>query len=280
MADPDHLADRVAALLLLERLLRPERPVGLATGRTMEPVYRALARQLQQLASGERERVRRQWLSFNLDEYGGLGPEDPASFAAGMAEQVVKPLGLASEQVHLPDGRAADPGAEAHRYGEAVAAAGGIGLQLLGLGLNGHVGFNEPPCGPDARCRSVRLSATTRRANAASFSAITPTTPPRGSDRAPDPDPPGRPGWTRAVPEWAITLGLAEILAADRIILAVSGSAKADVLRRALQEPPTAQLPASWLQRHPRVTVIADFAALGGHSETSTPSPVSTTRTA
>jgi glucosamine-6-phosphate deaminase len=196
------VASTVAALVLGERRRHPERPLGLATGRTMEPVFGALARDLALLPAAERQAVRRDWLSFNLDEYVGLAAADPRSFAAAMARQVVAPLELAPDRVLLPDGLAADPEAEARRYAAALAAAGGIGLQLLGLGLNGHVGFNEPPCGPEAVCRCLCLSATTRHQNAAAFG--------------------GDPG---AVPERAITLGLAEILAAERIVLVVTGAA-------------------------------------------------------
>lgn len=239
LAEPADIAERVAALLIEERLHRPERPLGLATGRTMEPVYGALARQLGALPPLEQVALREGWLSFNLDEYVGISPTDPHSFTAFMAEWLRGPLGLAPDQVRLPDGLAADPSVEAERYGMAVAAAGGIGLQLLGLGLNGHVGFNEPPSAVDAPCRVVRLCDSTRSHNA-----------PAGDERL-------------QVPEWAITLGLAEILAADRILLVVTGSAKAKVLGRAWREPPNPELPASWLQLHPGVTVFADAEAAG-----------------
>jgi len=240
LEDAGAVAERVAALLLTERRHRPGRPLGLATGRTMEPVFRALARHLALLPATDREAVRHNWLSFNLDEYVGLAAADPRSFAATMARQVVAPLGLDPARVRLPDGLAADPDAEAQRYAASLAEAGEIGLQLLGLGLNGHVGFNEPPCGPEAACRCVHLSDTTRRQNASAF----------GGDPS-------------ALPEQAITLGLAEILAAERIVLVVTGEAKAEVLHRCLEEAPTPELPASWLQDHPAVTVIADRAALG-----------------
>ena len=168
LADAATVAERVAALLLADRL-RPQRPLGLATGRTMAPVYASLARRLDRLGPAQATRVRDTWCSFNLDEYVGLAPQDAASFAATMARQLVEPLGLVPERVRLPDGQAADPEAEAHRYGAAIAAAGGIGLQLLGLGLNGHVGFNEPPSDAAVSCRSVTLSAHTRRHNAGAF---------------------------------------------------------------------------------------------------------------
>lgn len=239
LPDPEAVAERVAAQLLHERRSRPERPLGLATGRTMEPIYRAMMRQLGQLPWAEHERLRERWLSFNLDEYVGLDPADGRSFTAHMRETLVDPLGIDPSQALLPDGLAADPQAEALRYAAALAAAGGLGLQILGIGLNGHVGFNEPPCGPDAPCRVVELCATTRRQNAAAFAG--------------DPE---------AVPARAITLGLRDILAAERIVLVVTGAAKAPILRRLLDEPPSADLPASWLRGHGAVTVIADAAAM------------------
>lgn len=89
--------------------------------------------------------MRQQWLSFNLDEYVGLAPGDAGSFAAFMARHLQQPLALEIDQVRLPAGLASDPGAEAQRYAADLERCGGLGLQLLGLGLNGHVGFNEPP---------------------------------------------------------------------------------------------------------------------------------------
>lgn len=238
LADPQAVADRVAERLLLARRNAPTLPLGLATGRTMEPVYAALVARIQALPAEVRHPLLAGWLSFNLDEYVGLGPGDPASFAAAMRQHLAGPLGLAPGQLQLPDGRAADPPAEARRYAAAVAAAGGISLQLLGLGLNGHVGFNEPPCGADAPCRCVELSAATRSQNAAAFGA----------------DP-------QAVPARAITLGLAEILAARQLLLVVTGAGKTAVLQRLLQEPPNPALPASWLQLHPQLTLVVDRAA-------------------
>jgi glucosamine-6-phosphate deaminase len=240
LADGPAVAAAVASRLLEERLQRTRRPLGLATGRTMEPVYAALAQQLEQLSGAQQQTIRQGWMSFNLDEYVGLAPRDPRTFKAFMAARLQSPLGLQPEQVLLPDGLAADPQAEARRYGAALAAAGGVGLQLLGLGLNGHVGFNEPPCGAKAPCRCLNLSVATRTQNAGAFGG--------------DPE---------AVPAEAITLGLAEILAAERILLVVTGASKAAILRRAMQEPPCPEVPASWLQLHPRLEVVVDRAALG-----------------
>ena len=232
-ADAAAVAERVAAILL--QALRDGDTLGLATGRTMAPVYGALRQQLGALPAEERQRLLAGWRSFNLDEYVGLGPANPASFAWIMQEQLTTPLALPAGALQLPNGKAADPQAEAQRYGAAVRAAGGIQLQLLGLGNNGHVGFNEPPCPANAPCRSLVLSEATRRQNAAAF----------GGDPA-------------AVPLQAITLGTADIRVARRLLLVVTGAAKAEILRRCLLEPPGPDRPASWLQGHPGLRILVD----------------------
>jgi glucosamine-6-phosphate deaminase len=240
-ADAQAVAERVVDRLIEALCAAVARPLGLATGRTMEPVYAALRSRLEAFDPVARGRLLEGWSSFNLDDYIGLAADHPASFHAAMVRNLGKPLGLSPAQLRLPNGGAPDPEAEARRYGAALAAAGGLGLQLLGLGENGHVGFNEPPCGPGASTRCVRLSAATRRQNAGAFGG--------------DPE---------RVPERAITVGLAEILAARSLVLVVTGASKASILRRVLEGPPQAALPASWLLEHPNLLVIADRAALGG----------------
>jgi glucosamine-6-phosphate deaminase len=207
----------------------------------MAPIYAALAALVQERPADEQEALRRRWCSFNLDEYVGLGPEQAGSFAAEMRQRVCQPLAIDPDQVHVPNGLAEDPSTEACRYRDALHQAGGVGLQLLGLGLNGHVGFNEPPCTADTTARCVQLCASTKRANASAFG-----------------------GNPEHVPARAITLGLREILAAEHILLVVTGGAKAGVLQRLLQAPPSADLPASWLHHHPSVCLLADPAALSG----------------
>ena len=128
----------------------------------MVPIYRALEAQVSALPAGEREALREGWWSFNLDEYVGLGPSENGSFAAEMRRDLCEPLGIDPARVLLPNGLATDPQEEALRYGEALHQAGGIGLQMLGLGLNGHVGFNEPPCSADSATRCVELCASTQ----------------------------------------------------------------------------------------------------------------------
>lgn len=124
---PSRLAERVAELLEQELSAAPARPLGLATGRTMEPVYDALVQRLLALSPQRLKALQVGWRSFNLDEYIGLGPTDSGSFALEMSRQLVRPLGLEPGCVRLPDGLAEDPSAEASRYAAAVRAAGGSG---------------------------------------------------------------------------------------------------------------------------------------------------------
>ncbi|MGB5134514.1 MAG: glucosamine-6-phosphate deaminase [Prochlorococcaceae cyanobacterium] len=239
--DAQAVARQVARLVIADQLVEQPRALGLATGATMLPVYEAVVAEARQLPAIQLERLHQNWRSYNLDEYLGLPPQHPGSFASFMHTRLAGPLQLDPRRVRLPDGMAPDPLAEARRYCAEIRAAGGIGLQLLGLGLNGHVGFNEPPCGASECCRPVELSPETRRHNASAF----------GGDPA-------------AVPSRAITLGLAEILASRRILLIVTGAAKAEVLQCLLRQDPSPDLPASWLQRHPAVQLIVDRSALGG----------------
>ena len=216
------------------------KPLGLATGRTMEPLYAALVRRLSAWNPEDLAGLRAGWCSFNLDEYLGLPAADPRSYRRFMRTHLGDPLQLPDGSMRLPDGTAADGEAAAESYRAALQSAGGIGVQLLGLGSNGHVGFNEPPCGPQSSCRLVTLSPATRQQNAGLF----------GGDPV-------------AVPAQAITLGLREILMAEDIHLVVTGASKAGILRALLEaEKPDERLPASWLANHRQVCLWADAEAL------------------
>ena len=249
VADPPRCAEVLCSRLVdqLEQSLRQtlqnpaaSRPLGLATGRTMEPLYAALVKRLLRWPPQDLAALRRSWCSFNLDEYLGLPAGDPRSYCTFMNDRLGRPLALPEGALQLPDGQAADGDAAALAFRGALQVRGGIGVQLLGLGSNGHVGFNEPPCGRQHSCRVVELSAATRRQNAALFGG--------------DPE---------AVPPRAITLGLKEILAAEQIHLVVTGRGKAPILGRLLaMDRPDPALPASWLLEHPRVNLWADAEAL------------------
>ena len=206
--------------------------LGLATGATMTPLY---ARLVDACRAGH---LVPQWpSSFNLDEYVGIPRNAPGSFHSYMQQHLFAQVDIAQGRMHVPDGGARDLDAEARRYEALIKAAGGIELQLLGIGANGHIGYNEPGSAFDSRTRVVRLEGATRRANAGGFP---------GEDMA---------------PEVAITMGVGTILDARRILLMAMGREKAAAIAAALEGPLTTECPASALRLHPRVHVICDRAA-------------------
>lgn len=220
-------AEVVAAFIRRE----PAGVLGVATGGSPLPLYAALARQR---AAG----LDTTGLTLvALDEYVGLPADDPRSYRAYVRTLIADPLGIPAERVHVPSG--AGP-ADADAYERTIAALGGVGLQIIGIGHNGHIGFNEPGSALDSRTRVVTLTDSTRQANASWF----------------DDDP-------SAVPDRAMTQGIGTIMDARALVLVVSGAAKAPALSAALGGPVTAELPASVIQRHPDVTVVADPDAWG-----------------
>ena len=227
-------AEWLAAALAAKALrAKPDLVLGLATGRTMEGVYRHLVR-YHQVEHLDFSRCR----TFNLDEYIGLGGEDPGSYRYYMREQLFRHVNLGAGNTHLPDGLAADLAAECTAYEAQIAACGGIDLQLLGIGGDGHIGFNEPLSALRSRTREKALTQLTRQQNAAMF----------GGDMA-------------RVPERAITMGVGTILDSRRCVLLAVGGSKAGILAKAVEGPITAMISASALQLHPHCTVIVDEAA-------------------
>ncbi len=214
----------------------PRLVLGVATGRTMEPVYASLAGLYREAGLALRE-VR----AFNLDEYVGAARDDPWSFHRFILEHLAEPTDLPASAVHAPDGAAQDVFAEAVRYEQAIVAAGGIDLQLLGLGRNGHVGFNEPGSSLGSSTRVKALSRATLEANREDLPA----------DRA-------------ELPEAAITVGLGTILRTRACLLLAVGAAKSAAVAAMVEGPVTSRVPASVLQHHPNATVVIDRAAAGG----------------
>ena len=217
----------VAACLMAEAAAVGE-TIGLAAGATMEPVYGeacALAARRPGLfaATG----------FFSLDELGGLPPDHPACFARFLHSRFLDPVGADPARVRLPRGEAAD----AAPYEAAIAAAGGIGLQLLGIGRNGHIAFNEPGSDADTRTRLVLLDPETRQALSPLF-------------------PPGE-----APPARGLTMGVGTILEARRLLLVALGEAKAPAVAAALEGPVGPACPASFLRRHPDAVLLCDEAA-------------------
>jgi glucosamine-6-phosphate deaminase len=224
------LAAALATRVLNAIVAKPGLVLGLPTGRTPMALYRELRERDDVDWSGVR--------TFNLDEFVGLTDDHPGSYRAFMQAQLFDHVSIDPANIGMLNGRAADLKAECRRYDAAIAAAGGIDLQILGIGANGHIGFNEPAEGLCAHTHIADLEQQSRQANAQRF----------GGD------------WT-AVPERALSMGMATILGAREIVLMATGAKKADAVYGMIEELITPKLPASFLQVHPRVTVMLDEAA-------------------
>lgn len=214
----------------------PALVLGLPTGRTPINVYREL---VALHARGEVDFSRA--TSFNLDEFLGLAPDDPGSFRAYMERHFFGQVNLGRERIHFLDGSAVDAEAECARYDAALAAAGGLDLLLLGIGPNGHVAFNEPDEGLVARSHRTRLTRESRLAMAPIFG-----------------DDPTR------VPVAALTMGMAAMLQAKRVVLLAFGVNKAAAVTAMVHGPVTPRCPASFLQLHRDAEVWLDPAAASG----------------
>lgn len=220
----------LAAQIIETRLrAKPDLVLGLATGRTMEDLYARLA------ASGVSFAGVR---TFNLDEYIGLPPEDPNSYAWYMRHHLFGKVDIDPANTRLPDGMAADLRAAALDYEADIRAAGGIDLQLLGIGEAGHIGFNEPLSSLQSRTRDKTLTPVTRRQNAAMFGG--------------DPD---------RVPSRALTMGVGTILEARELLMLACGPSKAGIVATAVEGPLTALVSASAIQMHQNCKVVVDAEA-------------------
>ena len=227
-------AAELAARLIAARLrAKPDLVLGLATGRTMEQVYDHLT-DLRQSEGVDFSRCR----TFNLDEYIGIPAEDEHSYRYYMNHHLFSRVNIDLANTHVPDGMASDLGAEAARYEHLIREAGGIDLQLLGIGEAGHIGFNEPLSALLSRTREKALTPVTRQQNAGMFGG--------------DPD---------KVPERALTMGVGTILEARELLLLATGGAKASILAKAVEGPITSMISASAIQLHPKCKVIIDLEA-------------------
>ena len=221
-----------AADLCTELIRRkPDARLGLAGGATPQALYAELIRRYQagQLSFSRVE-------TFNLDEYLGMGPQHPKSFHRAMRESFFAHVDIDPANAHLPTGDAADPVAEAAAYEALIESRGGIDLQILGIGRNGHIGFNEPGSSLGSRTRVKTLSLATVRDNQL-----------------------GGPDFE--APIMAITMGIGTILDARALLVLATGAAKARAVAAALEGPLTASCPASAIQLHPNATVLLDVAA-------------------
>jgi glucosamine-6-phosphate deaminase len=227
--------DKEAAAALVARVIahdlraNPHLVLGLATGVTMERVYK-------QLVTLHREEHLDFSLcsTFNLDEYVGLVPTDPNSYRHYMDERLFRNVNIDPRNTHLPNGMADDLAAECRRYEALIQRFGGIDLQLVGIGKAGHIGFNEPLSALRSRTRIKALTPTTLKQNAPLF------------------------GGQAKVPRRAITMGVGTIIEARRCLLLATGDTKASVLAKAVEGPITSMVTASALQLHPRCTVVVD----------------------
>ena len=218
----------------VEDLLRskPDAVLGLATGSSPLPVYDELA------ARHERDGLDFSRASgFALDEYVGLPPGHPESYREVVRREFTNRVNIRPENVHGPDGAAADIPAACRAYEEAIAAAGGVDLQILGVGTDGHIAFNEPGSSFASRTRIKSLIEQTRRDNARFFSSLA------------------------DVPHHVLTQGLGTIMEARHVILLATGAQKAQAVRDFVEGPVAAICPASILQFHPHATVLLDEAA-------------------
>lgn len=224
---------KAAQLLSAEILLRPKAVLGLATGSTPIGLYEQLVH-MHQRGLLDFSKIK----TVNLDEYRGLEPDDEQSYAWFMNHHLFQHVNLNRSNTHLPDGSNPDAEAECARYDKLIKNLGGIDVQLLGLGNNGHIGFNEPDEVFPKGTHCVELDSSTIEANARFFD---------------NPD---------DVPRQAYTMGIQTIMKARRILLVVSGKGKADILDQVCFGPITPRVPASILQLHRHVCVVADADAL------------------
>jgi glucosamine-6-phosphate deaminase len=228
--DPERAADLAARLIAARLRAKPDLVLGLATGRTMERVYDRL------VAMREKEGLDFSGCrTFNLDEYIGVPAEDEHSYRHYMNHHLFRRVNVDPANTHVPDGMARDLRAEAARYERQIREAGGIDLQLLGIGEAGHIGFNEPLSALRSRTREKALTPVTRQQNAAMFGG--------------DPD---------KVPPRALTMGVGTILEACELLLLATGAAKASILAKAVEGPITAMISASAIQLHANCKVIVD----------------------
>jgi len=220
------IAARIIARLVRDK---PQAGLGFATGKTPLALYQFLS-EMHEKEGLDFSRV----TSFNLDEYVGLDPSHPASFHSFMEKYVFSRVNIPRDRIHIPDGQAVDIPAACRRFEETITASGGIDIQILGIGRDGHIGFNEPSSSLSSRTRIKTLTAETRKDHAVDF------------------------GGEKNVPFHVITMGLGTICECRMCLLLAFGKKKAGPIARAVEGPITAMIPASVLQLHQSAVVILD----------------------
>lgn len=225
-------AELTAAVIAREIKATPHLVLGLATGRTMESVYRILVRKHRDDALDFAEVT-----TFNLDEYVGIPGDHPCSYRYYMNQHLFSHVNIDLARTFLPNGMAKDIATECRQYESRIKNRGGINLQLLGIGRSGHIGFNEPLSALRSRTREKALTPKTIEQNAPMF------------------------GGSEQMPRWAITMGVGTILDSHRCILLATGEEKAEIIAKAVEGPITSMISATALQLHPHCTVVIDEAA-------------------
>ncbi|MEY8356966.1 glucosamine-6-phosphate deaminase [Lachnospiraceae bacterium 54-53] len=231
--DYHDMSRKAANIISAQVIMKPNCVLGLATGSTPVGTYKQL---VEWYNKGDLDFA--QVKTANLDEYKGLTRDNEQSYYHFMHENLFRHVNINEANTHIPDGTEADAVKEAARYEEAVKSLGGVDLQLLGLGHNGHIGFNEPSDIFPKDTHIVDLQESTIEANKRFFDSID------------------------LVPRQAYTMGIGTIMRAKKILLIVSGGDKAEILQEAICGPVTPHVPASILQLHPDVIIVADEAAL------------------
>ncbi|WP_332697753.1 glucosamine-6-phosphate deaminase [Halalkalibacter lacteus] len=228
----EEMSEQACRIVLDKVSSLPSPVLGLATGSTPERLYELLIDQYNRKAVSFAHTT-----TFNLDEYVGLDKTHSNSYRYYMENQFFKKIDIQKSHTYVPNGTGDDLEQECLHYEKLITDAGGIDLQILGLGLNGHIGFNEPGTSFSTKTHVVDLEFTTRKANARFFRSA------------------------KEVPHQAITMGIETILQSKQILLLVSGKQKAEALQRLFYGDATEEFPASVLKNHSNVTIIADEAA-------------------
>ena len=231
--DYQSMSRKAANILSAHVILKPDSVLGLATGSTPIGMYKQL---IEWYNKGDIDFS--QVHTVNLDEYLGLAPTHDQSYRYFMQANLFDHVNVPPENTNVPNGLAPDPEAECARYNQVIAGLGGIDVQVLGMGHNGHIGFNEPEEAFELETHVVDLTDNTIDANARFFAS------------------------RDEVPRQAITMGIKSIMQARHILVVVSGADKAEIVKRAFFGPVTPKVPASILQMHPHVSLVADEAAL------------------
>ena len=228
----DEMSTEAAKIVAGQIYLKPDSVLGLATGSTPLSMYKKLIA-VHEMIGLDFSQV----TTFNLDEYIGMAPDNPQSYHYFMHHNFFDFINIKPENIYIPDGMAKDIVAEGKRYDALIEAKGGIDLQILGIGQNAHIGFNEPDIKFEATTHKVRLDEETIQANSRFFQT------------------------EEEVPRYAISMGIKTIMQARKVLMVANGVGKADIIKKAFFGPVTPEVPASILQMHPDFTLVLDAEA-------------------